>query len=320
VLSVASELAEPESSADIQYRKLRVNMGESVSWDTLIKGLEWIKKVIRYHRILICSTGADCRAAVFALAYLFTSGFAYDEALFLLQERYPGFNRRSQAVTDLERGLRIDTLINRLRPIEYLWVLERLLRFGTGQLVLDVGSGQSPWPKYMRLNGIRVIETDIRNVEPTNDRVLACASNEPFKDESFDAVTCISTIEHVGFEDVYRKGNRSVADSDILALREFSRVVRPGGSIFLTTHFAPTEARFRQGRIYNRDRLDRLVRGLSVEEEAIFVCRGFTGGKWWLVEYEESTEADVHQFYENHKFEDLNEIPLPNIHLWLRVA
>lgn len=60
-----------------------------------------------------------------------------------------------------------------------------------------------------------------------------------FRDDAFDAITCISTIEHIGFDCTGYKGtalrNTDVEPGDRLTvIRELKRVLAPGGRLLLT--------------------------------------------------------------------------------------
>jgi SAM-dependent methyltransferase len=65
-----------------------------------------------------------------------------------------------------------------------------------------------------------------RTVDPTLDLRVEDATALTFPDESFDRCLCVSVVEHIG-------GGR---DKDALA--EFWRVLKPGGSLHLTTDIA----------------------------------------------------------------------------------
>jgi SAM-dependent methyltransferase len=115
--------------------------------------------------------------------------------------------------------------------------------------VLDVGPGNSALPFYMagHVGAVTTLDYD-RALEPVSrenrtrylerDLSYVCGSmlDLPFATGSFDLVTCISTIEHL--DDL--GDARQVPYADFLArtragLAEMSRVIRPGGYLYLTT-------------------------------------------------------------------------------------
>jgi len=108
-----------------------------------------------------------------------------------------------------------------------------------GGRVLDVGcnrgydllrlSERYPSP-YLRLYGLDVSRDDMRvAVERVNSVekpgsfafLLSVVEKIPFNDDAFDAIICSEVVEHLPDPDV--------------ALREISRVLRPGGVLALTT-------------------------------------------------------------------------------------
>jgi len=77
---------------------------------------------------------------------------------------------------------------------------------------------------------IDLLEDEIacwRAIDPALDLRVADARALPFPDGAFDAVACVSVIEHVA--DV----------GDAVAMAEMWRVLRPGGVLHLTTNVAP---------------------------------------------------------------------------------
>jgi len=139
----------------------------------------------------------------------------------------------------------------RLRGLHYWlgWEYAALLNvmgLRRGSTVVDIGTGaHSIWPYLLAgLVGARVIATDIdRSLTNQLSRhrrvydaglaapgmvqlVRADARRLPFPDQSADAVTAVSTIEHV----------RS-SHGDRVAVQEIARVLRPGGRAWLTVPF-----------------------------------------------------------------------------------
>jgi len=101
-----------------------------------------------------------------------------------------------------------------------------------GSRVLDAGCGASIFPVFLAKLGHRVSALDLRVPEGLGrlhgveiDYVRGELTALPFADAQFDAVFCISVIEHLGHQGVPR------------ALQELRRVVRPGGRLLITTDF-----------------------------------------------------------------------------------
>jgi ubiquinone/menaquinone biosynthesis C-methylase UbiE len=93
-----------------------------------------------------------------------------------------------------------------------------------------------------------------------------------FRNEVFDQVICISTIEHVGI------GNNGDENGDVKTVKEVLRVLKKGGNAIITVPYGkvnkPTH------RVYNRHTLSRLIavdKGSSVAKKE-FYC--YDSGKW----------------------------------------
>jgi len=143
-------------------------------------------------------------------------------------------------------GFRLDA-----RVVEIPWVLARVAQ-RTGRL-LDAGSslnndivlearalagkrisivtlapeGQCHWKL-----GVSYLFGDLRDLD--------------FRDDCFDAIACISTIEHVGMDNTMYlstpdKTNRGDTKEFLVALREMKRVLKPGGALYITFPFGRYE-------------------------------------------------------------------------------
>ena len=144
-------------------------------------------------------------------------------------------------------GVRLDE-----RVVEYPWVLSRLARYGEKLRVLDAGSTlnyeailQHPAVKRHKWS----IVTLVQETECFWDLGISYLYEDlrslPCKEEWFDAITCVSTIEHVGMDNVLvtrEKSHRENRPQDFLsAVREMRRVLKPGGALFLTVPFGRYE-------------------------------------------------------------------------------
>jgi 2-polyprenyl-3-methyl-5-hydroxy-6-metoxy-1,4-benzoquinol methylase len=112
--------------------------------------------------------------------------------------------------------------------------LQGILGLFTGRSLLNVGCGTGGFNVAAARAGARSVGVD-ESVEAVGicdlKRALgsggsyapATAEHLPFRDASFDLVTCISTVEHV--------------DNVAASLREMVRVLKPGGALFV---YAPS--------------------------------------------------------------------------------
>jgi len=106
----------------------------------------------------------------------------------------------------------------------------------TGMKVLDIGSAGSLLPYYLAIAGCQVYATDLHEFLANDSRLAELfqveltyeaqdVQNLDYEDNSFDAVTCISVIEHV--------------PDDGKAMKEMARVLKKGGVLALSTDVHP---------------------------------------------------------------------------------
>jgi SAM-dependent methyltransferase len=123
------------------------------------------------------------------------------------------------------------------RCFEYLLAYESLLHKQDGRL-LDIGSYWSTFPLFMASQGFQVLATDVEtavfqqkkwhaSLKQINgfEIALTDATRLAPKESSFDAISAISTIEHIP------------TDGDIRAMAEFKRVIKPGGLVFISVPY-----------------------------------------------------------------------------------
>ena len=101
---------------------------------------------------------------------------------------------------------------------------------------LDIGCGTGYLLEYLQrysLDG-EVVGIDISpyalqfcQQRGANELAIASATQVPFPTASFDLIICIDTIQHL-----------TPAGADLVALKEFARLLRPGGLLYLRTNSA----------------------------------------------------------------------------------
>ena len=103
--------------------------------------------------------------------------------------------------------------------------------------------------------------------------------NLPFEAEFFDAVTCVSTIEHIGVG--YYNDPKEIVSADIKGMSEVRRVLKPQGLLILTVPFGK-EFINNQQRVYDKNGLDALLIGFLVKEIKFFKnTQVVKGNNYW---------------------------------------
>ena len=112
------------------------------------------------------------------------------------------------------------------RLYEYIWAKRLIV---PGETVLDAGSGPNyPFQYELAEQGCKVYSVDINpdltnsKAHPNISNIVASIDNIPLCNEEVDAIYCISVLEHLKKDAVSR------------SLREFYRVLKPGGRLIIT--------------------------------------------------------------------------------------
>lgn len=146
------------------------------------------------------------------------------------------------------------------RYIEYPWVLKKLAK--TPRKILDVGSSGSMLPLLINAFGHNVYCIDIRPLPQTVQEFKRvtfihrdiCRNCLP--DNYFDVITAISTIEHIGLNNRYGANNNS---SDILAIQEIYRILKPGGDFYMSVPSADEDKITKTHKIYDWQKIKNLI-------------------------------------------------------------
>jgi len=116
------------------------------------------------------------------------------------------------------------------RFIEYSWAIKNFQE--SDKRILDVGCGDSLFDCKLARLGHEVCAIDLENsivAQKSNYHFLqADIVNVPFKDQSFDKIHALSTIEHID------EGKTGLSDDQITAMKNMCRILKNGGDLILT--------------------------------------------------------------------------------------
>ena len=127
-------------------------------------------------------------------------------------------------------------------PTREAWLKKTLSELTPGSSLLDAGAGECAYKKYC--GHLRYVAQDLAKYDGTGEvglqmgdwdtseiDIVSDIAAIALRDGSFDAVLCTEVLEHVR--------------DPVAALKELTRVLRPGGTLIITapfvsmTHFAP---------------------------------------------------------------------------------
>lgn len=181
-------------------------------------------------------------------------------------------------------------------------VTERLMEKGflfmnlgglpAGSRLLDVGCVWSCLPLELASLGFKVWGIDIadyRLKHPNFTYVRGSACSMSFEDGFFDAVTAVSTVEHIGLG---WYGDDPERDSDLKAMAEIRRVLKPGGRLILTLPYG-VRMETKVFRVYDKDSLAALITGFNVLRAEYFI--NFNDKYWSLSDAAEAGKRGVNQ-------------------------
>jgi 2-polyprenyl-3-methyl-5-hydroxy-6-metoxy-1,4-benzoquinol methylase len=173
------------------------------------------------------------------------------------------------------------------RVVETPYVFRQLASVPAGASVLDVGATESLVAISLASLGYQVTAIDPRPypLEHRNLTTVVARIEDWEHGGTFDAIVCVSTIEHIGLGAYGEPANDDRVD--VAAMQRMHGLVKPGGLLVLTTRFGTAGADSFQ-RTYDRPGLEELLEGWTIEELTIVRRDGDTS--WSLADG--SADAD----------------------------
>ncbi|HWH12706.1 MAG TPA: DUF268 domain-containing protein [Solirubrobacteraceae bacterium] len=166
-----------------------------------------------------------------------------------------------------EGDVRLATVNERI--VEVPFALSAIGRLQPGARVLDFGSSESSLALSLASLGFEVTALDLRPYpfeHPQLDVVVSAIETWASEPGRFDAVLCVSTLEHVGLG--WYGDPRHEAEGDRQALARLSDLLAPGGLLVLTLPYGARSVDSLQRR-YDREQLDNLIEGWEIVERSI---------------------------------------------------
>jgi SAM-dependent methyltransferase len=183
------------------------------------------------------------------------------------------------------------------RCIEYPWVLAQV---GDGpETLLDAGSALNhefilEYPALLKKT-IHIVSLAPENTSFVHKGIsylFADLRNIPVRDSFYQVIVCISTLEHIGCDNrVYGGAVEDRPDDSALVMREFSRVLAPGGRLFLTVPFGVPKnyGRLRQ---FDRDLLAQAVTAFGPARERAEAFYRYGAEGWSLSTAQDSSGCE----------------------------
>jgi len=194
-----------------------------------------------------------------------------DEILRRAVRKAPWINKILQRLPEryVRRIYRDDYTVTE-RMVEKGFVFMNLNDLAPGGRILDVGCAWSSLPFEFAGLGFKVWGMDISDYPFSHPGLISikgsvCSSG--LESDFFDAVTAVSTVEHIGLG---WYGDDVKNDSDIKAVREIRRMLKPSGKFILTVPYGVRTSTHIL-RVYDRAALAGLTDGFEIIRASYFV-------------------------------------------------
>lgn len=214
--------------------------------------------------------------------YFFLSNLLFDPLLILTKwKAIPHFIRNYVLYNRLLKGAKFKITPNNLFFSTYekfqsagvvkghyffqdIWAAENIFKSKVAQHV-DVGSRIDgfiahvlPFAKVHYVD-LRKINSKVRNLEFIQGSILSL----PFSENSISSLSCLHVIEHIGLG---RYGDEVDPEGYLKAAKELTRVLKPGGKLYLGTPVGVETLYFDAHRVFNVETVVNVFDGLDLIE------------------------------------------------------
>ncbi|MEA3019766.1 MAG: hypothetical protein QOI47_1290 [Actinomycetota bacterium] len=157
------------------------------------------------------------------------------------------------------------------RIVELPYVLGAVASLPAGSHVLDFGATESTVALSLASLGHDVVASDLRPYPLSHPRlrsIVGAIERWDGPDRPFDAVVCLSALEHVGLGAYEEAPSDLGLDRDIA--ERFKRWLRPGGELVLTAPYGIWSVGETQ-RVYDAEHLSALLDGWRIVDRVVCV-------------------------------------------------
>lgn len=176
------------------------------------------------------------------------------------------------------------------RVVEYPWLFGRLKNVGK---MLDAGSTFNHHFLLERAP-LKGADLTIMTLAPEKrcywydgySYVFGDLRKTVFADHTFDTIASISTIEHIGLDNTMLYSNKAAdaeqqQDGFVLAVKEFRRIIKPGGNCFISFPFGRRD-NLGWYQVFDLDMVDQVIQAFSPSSHRVdyfgYTRRGWSRG------------------------------------------
>lgn len=155
------------------------------------------------------------------------------------------------------------------RVVEYPWFFTQLEN--RDKVLLDAGSTLNQYKILNALTGRKIYLTTlafegINTLDQTPSYIYEDLRELSFKNEMFDAVACISTLEHIGMDNTFYSSDQTKNELDdtayLKAINEFKRVLKKKGKLLITVPFGRYK-NYKKFQIFDEAMVKKLIHTFS---------------------------------------------------------